>query len=350
MSDLTDAAALIDADLVRVRYAGETGVAEMQVPMGASASQVEAEAMALFQRIDAPVAPLAGGEIIASRKVTADDLTALGSLPVVESATRPEALEQASDIRALNNVAAAAPLAGNDWASWFPSDWDVEAYNFLRCTQIVGGKCVATTRLAAMDQSFAWKSGNTPSAWPDADWGLEIGLSLYSDVACTSPAFSPGWWANAETYAWATSVPAVAEPYLDDDREFDACGRLSQEFGIGHPEKMPTSGGTYQFSISTPNRGYAVSSSFGASMQVVSNDCNNTGSSASSWCMGLNTDRVFPYGQQSVVLVNASRGARVPSCARMHDGWTAPVLWANNTSILLPAPLGYYDSCLSNDY
>jgi hypothetical protein len=201
-----------------------------------------------------------------------------------------------------------------------------------------------------MTHDFQWTAGHSPALWPDSDWGLEIGLSLYNDDACQGQSYSSGWWASPTTYEWATNLPPTSEPYLDDDRAFDVCGRLAEAFGIGHPERITPSAATYVFAISATNLGYKASSPFGADMQIVSNDCNNLGASAGSWCMGLNTARPFTYGQQSQVLVNRNRGAQVPGCARMYVGWQAPGLWPNRSTALLPAPLNYWESCLANDF
>lgn len=59
---------------------------------------------------------------------------------------------------------------------------------------------------------------------------------------------------------------------------------------------------------------------------------------------------LYETAQSAVVVNPATRNIYVPGCARMYRNWTAPVSWANGSSLLMPSPLSYYDSCFSNDY
>lgn len=178
--------------------------------------------------------------------------------------------------------------------------------------------------------------------------GLEVGIDLYNGDVCgpDSPA-SDDWWAGLDNYEWVASVLESAEPYLDDNRLFDDCSRNSESFGIGHPERIPAGAYGYQFDIAARPGYFVHQSPYAASMQIVKNNCG--GGRADTDCMVLMRP-TYPYGPQTEILVNRSRGGTVPSCARMPDKWTAPVLWANDSySPVLPSPLNYSDYCERND-
>lgn len=336
---------------IKLRYAGPQGVGEYAMPKEASAEQISRDVSDLFSRIRVRVPPLrmVTGIVPATHGDPSRGLsTALaGHVDRVES--RPATARSALKTR---KTGPPVTSAVNDWPTYFPSFWRGEMNTVNRCVG-AGGSCEQRRRLATFNQGIKWgDNGHTPTAWPDPDWGLEVGVNLYAPQPCIfDPAGNPvnylGWWAKRDNYSWVTDLPSASAPYLDDNRASDECERLAVAFGVGYPRNVSGPAGyRYTFYIEQ-ELGLQSASRMSADYQAVSNDCNNIGRAPDSDCMGLNTGRTFPYGVQSATLVASSRSWTVPACFAMRDQWAAPVTWANGSSKLMPSPLNYYDSCIT---
>lgn len=357
VADILEAASSIEGTVNAVRFEGEQGVGELFVASDDTAEVIEAAAIDLFASVNSDVPPIAGGIVSTATPMTDDEAAVFGAIATVTRIEDSEPLQsspkssKSGSSSSQNRSNAQASTIPNDWSPWFPSDWRAEARTVNRCTNYSSaqGRCLSTIQLASLNQTITWSGSNSPAAWPNSSWGFEFGVDLKNYTLCnSSPSSTPGWWLNPSYYEWATNVPAAAKPYLDKNRLFDPCESMSHELGIRYPGLL-TSGASYIFNASTQRNVYRSSSTYSAQFQAVHDDC-LAGQNLTD-CMGLNQNVAFPYaGDQSETVVNINRYLSFPNCVRMHDSWSAPISWGNGSSRLMPAPLNYYDSCLSNDW
>lgn len=360
---LLKAADLVEGKLHRLRFEGEEGVGEVVVADGIDPEHLSRQAVDLFNQVNADVPPIVAAIVLSDGSLDDRVLTAAG----VNAAVRPVAIDEhlqsaladhaivsddsseagnAQDAVGLN---AATTTVVNDWSAYFPADWRAEGYNMNRCTNYSGGVCHSSIQAARLTQNVRWMDDHNPGLWPSNRFGLEFGVALKNYSFCDeNPGYTPGYWLNPDYDEWATGVPASAVPYLDTNRLSDACENLSHELGVRYPGGL-YAGATYGFTLTTKRNVYTSSSTYDASFQAVYDNCTDLGLGASTDCMGL-TNPSFPWGQRSATVVNTTRYFSFPKCARMHDKWNAPVQWSNGGSILMPAPLSYYDTCFSNSW
>ncbi|MGA1829029.1 hypothetical protein [Microbacterium sp.] len=361
--DLLEAAEAVSGTLQLLRFEGEEGVGEMVVAEGISAEELDRQAVDLFERVGTTVPAVASAIILSEAPLDAADLAAAGlagTVQLLEQETDgfdllTEASAESESDSAVSRGASESPAVAavaavvNDWSPYFPADWRAEGFNMNRCTNYSGGTCHSTIQAASLSQSVRWMDDHRPNLWPSSRFGLEFGVALKNYSFCDAdPAYTPGYWLNPDYYEWSTGVPASAVPYLDTNRLSDACGSMSHELGVRYPSGL-IAGATYGFTVTTKRNIYNSSSTYDASFQAVYDNCTDLGVGTSTDCMGL-TNPSFPWGQRSATVVNTSRYFSFPKCARMHDKWTAPIQWANGGSVLMPAPLNYYDSCFSNSW
>lgn len=343
------------AELVTVDFDGESGKGRVVVLDGDTNETIEWHANELFDSVNAEVPPITGGLVHSDTPIATGAIEVDGAAMTVTQVDMPKSPTPTQG--------AAIPPAGqpgdssrqmetsavvNDWSSWFPSDWRAEGWNMNRCTNFSNGVCKTKIQLASLKQTIQWSDGHSPALWPSTEWGFEFGVSLSNYSFCDDdPDYTPGYWLNPGYYEWATDVNASA--YLDDNRAFDTCGRMSQEMGIRSPERL-FPGNTYTFVISAPRNQYRTESAYSAQFQAVHDDCYGPWDYYTD-CMGLNQNVAWPFGgHQSETVVNVTRFFQFPRCARMHDKWKDPVEWGNGSAKQMPAPLNYSDSCFANDW
>lgn len=360
--DVLDLAESKDLEVKTIAFSGEEGVGQVELIPGEPVDMLAARTTDLFRNSNADVPPVVGAVVSAPRDLVTGELQASGfsvdlqpiadessftpSLPADDSVSAPEVAARSTPATGATAAAAASP---NDWATYFPGDWRNEARNMVRCTYYANGKCWSTAQRAYLNQSVKWTgTAGTAVPWPFADWGFEYGVTLTNAAMCNSSTAYQGWWLGSNYSEWSTSVPASAGPYVEGNRLFDDCDKMSHEVGIRDPQLL-IQGYQYSFTVSAPRNTAQSSTKFSAHYQVLHDDC--APGVALTDCMGLNTNITWPYSTaQSAIVVNSTRNFTVPGCARMYRNWSAPVQWSNGTSKLLASPLGYYDSCLSNDY
>jgi hypothetical protein len=187
---------------------------------------------------------------------------------------------------------------------------------------------------------FVWnQSGFTPSKIP-ADWGMEIGVSMYNNgiggvsnltirdgCRFTSQDANRSFWAqtyNGDSWYWATNVPNSAAPYPDSTLTLDACTTNSLELGVGYPRNLTTNASYFLASYTSKGTQPENQSTMSAAVSLQSNDCNDGGNAPASWCMGLNVNRASSVAK-SQLLVGAWRNWLVPGCFWMTSGWIDPI-------------------------
>lgn len=313
------------ARVARLRFAGPGGVAEYAVRPGESLETAQFNQRAQFRKMGRSLQPLthldvisqSDSELAARKSVQAAMGTLAVALPSYTlAAPRVESLPKRPSATSSNaTVMATYP---NDWPLYFPTEWEVEAAQISFCNSVVNGTCSGgTTRRDSINTLMSWGGlSHSTSKWPDSDWGLESNLSFFYDnplIFCPPGATScydtdQKRWLSDQNHSWTTSIPAVARPYFDDNRAFDAVNRLAMGFGIGYPNNVGGPDGyTFQFVIVQDRPTAALQSTadrVGASFKIVSNDCNDLHREPSSDCMNLNEGRAFaPYPTKIATVV-----------------------------------------------
>jgi len=371
--DLLDLAKSKNFEVQTISFSGEQGVGQIEVIPGEPTDVLAARTTELFRSANTEVPALVGavvsapidqapGEVeangfIVDLQPVSEELAFTPSLPIGEPASTSDA-EPRSMSLTLAPAPAPAPAAAtavataagpNDWPAYFPGDWRNEARNMTRCTYYANQRCWSSVQRSNLIQSITWTgTAGTSVPWSFNDWGFEYGATLSNPAMCSTSTSYQGWWLGGNYSEWSTSVPESAGPYVEGNRLFDDCDKMSHEVGIRDPQ-MLIQGYQYTFSLNSPRNSAQASTKLSAHYQVLHDDC--TLGIALTDCMGLNTNITWPYSTvQSTVVVNSTRKFTVPGCARMYRNWLAPIQWANGSSRLLSSPLGYYDTCLSNDY
>lgn len=299
-------------------------------------------------RSDYGVAPAVVSLVIdtstgSAAKLDVSGIVSRAELPRVEplSATSPAVVErfEASRARAAEaSAASAASKSPNAIMAIGPKSW-APGYTEVYAAPQSGKAKIYTYN--------SWYNGGADQRNPhflDSDWGIEIDIvqrnatvtpipgAIYPSRPNCNPAtsFRNQFWAarsasnsapftgwTVEYIALGQSVtPASIGAYADGDDLFDECGNQSMSIGIGHPNNISGAGGGFYdiaTSIYTP-LGTQTISPVSGSIQAVSNDCNNIGSSPASSCMGLNYQRDLPGQDESQIILNLSRGWVLPKC------------------------------------
>lgn len=142
----------------------------------------------------------------------------------------------------------------------------------------------------------------------------------------TSQDPNKSFWAqtwNTPSALWASNAPASAASYADYVTDGDPCTVNGLELGIGYPRVLSQNTTYFLQSATLKGTQPQGNSTMSASVSLKSNDCNDTGSSPASWCMGLNSGRTPPV-TGSQLFVGRSRNWLAPGCFDMATGWAAP--------------------------
>lgn len=174
--------------------------------------------------------------------------------------------------------------------------------------------------------------------WPD-DWGLEIGPTLYNEElsGLSRPLCLGGGDSDTDFFfeTWDSAsddvgffvtwnIPEEAEPYVDSEITFDSCKANSLEIGVGKPRELVNN--SYYYAMAWMTVGTQSDSLVGAVMSAKTNDCNNLGQPASSFCMGLNTNAEPDYIVPFETLLNRDRELTAPLVFKMADYYDQPMI------------------------